>query len=334
MKSLYEELGGTYRQVGDYLIPDIELPERNYEIGKYGRMRRRYLKEIMEAEIGSLGVSLHAYGFQICAYCVIAELDPFRDGHSVGVAYIVDPFLRVLLQQDLNKAAQILHMLELQLHTAITGDVEPPSSFGTLKDERLPVHILHGAVQIWRTQDKGMRNCLPQIFLRSQLVGAIGTPMDVGTAGLFLCKGLGIGFWVNGGRGNHDVISEFAQSIHQILHVLLGVGSDVQHCIKFIAFQLITQIIPVTFDQSYIGKLGLGIAIQDIHNIALLGKVIGDKTADKHRAAGDKNSSHDDSPLAHNLIHYIMLKRQCECQILFRKKVKPEFLPTRVSSMS
>ena len=45
MKSLYEELGGTYRQVGDYLIPDIELPERNYEIGKYSRMRHRYLKE-------------------------------------------------------------------------------------------------------------------------------------------------------------------------------------------------------------------------------------------------------------------------------------------------
>ena len=45
MKSLYEELGGTYRQVGDYFIPDIELPERHYEIGKYGRMRHRYLKE-------------------------------------------------------------------------------------------------------------------------------------------------------------------------------------------------------------------------------------------------------------------------------------------------
>jgi len=45
MKSFYEELGGTYRQVGDYFIPDIELPERNYEIGKYGRMRHRYLKE-------------------------------------------------------------------------------------------------------------------------------------------------------------------------------------------------------------------------------------------------------------------------------------------------
>ena len=45
MKSLFEELGGTYRQVGDYFIPDIELPERNYEIGKYGRMRHRYLRE-------------------------------------------------------------------------------------------------------------------------------------------------------------------------------------------------------------------------------------------------------------------------------------------------
>ena len=45
MKSLYEKLGGTYRQVGDYFLPDIELPERNYEIGKYGRMRHRYLKE-------------------------------------------------------------------------------------------------------------------------------------------------------------------------------------------------------------------------------------------------------------------------------------------------
>ena len=45
MKSLFEEMGGTYRQVGDYFIPDIELPERHYEIGKYGRMRHRYLKE-------------------------------------------------------------------------------------------------------------------------------------------------------------------------------------------------------------------------------------------------------------------------------------------------
>ena len=89
-----------------------------------------------------------------------------------------------------------------------------------------------------------------------------------------------------------------------------------------------------TLDQSYIRKLRLRISIQNIHIIAFFGKVIGNIPTDKHRAAGDKNSSHDDVPLAHNLTHYIMLKRQCEYQILFRKKFMPEFLPTCVSSMS
>ena len=46
MKSLFEEMGGTYRQVGDYFIPDLVLPDDGeYQIGKYGRMRRSYLKE-------------------------------------------------------------------------------------------------------------------------------------------------------------------------------------------------------------------------------------------------------------------------------------------------
>ena len=46
MKSLFEVMGGTYRQVGDYLIPNLVLPDdSNYQIGKYGRMRRSYLKE-------------------------------------------------------------------------------------------------------------------------------------------------------------------------------------------------------------------------------------------------------------------------------------------------
>ena len=45
MKSLFEEMGGTYRQEGDYLIPNLALPdEPEYQNGKYGRMRRSYLK--------------------------------------------------------------------------------------------------------------------------------------------------------------------------------------------------------------------------------------------------------------------------------------------------
>ena len=45
MKSLFEQMGGTYRQEGDYLIPNLSLPdEPDYQIGKYGRIRRSYLK--------------------------------------------------------------------------------------------------------------------------------------------------------------------------------------------------------------------------------------------------------------------------------------------------
>ena len=46
MKSLFEEMGGTYRQEGDYLIPNLALSnDDDYEIGKYGRIRLSYLKE-------------------------------------------------------------------------------------------------------------------------------------------------------------------------------------------------------------------------------------------------------------------------------------------------
>ena len=46
MKSVFATMGGTYRQCGDFLIPEIALPDtpRN-PIGKYGRMRQSYLKE-------------------------------------------------------------------------------------------------------------------------------------------------------------------------------------------------------------------------------------------------------------------------------------------------
>ncbi len=46
MKSLFEQMGGTCRQAGDYLIPNLTLPGTgDYQIGKYGRMRCTYLKE-------------------------------------------------------------------------------------------------------------------------------------------------------------------------------------------------------------------------------------------------------------------------------------------------
>ncbi len=45
-KSFFEQSGGTYTQVGDVLLPDLVLDENEQQaIGKYGRMRKRYLKE-------------------------------------------------------------------------------------------------------------------------------------------------------------------------------------------------------------------------------------------------------------------------------------------------
>ena len=35
----------AYLQIGDYLIPDLKLPQENRSIGKYGRMHRDYLQE-------------------------------------------------------------------------------------------------------------------------------------------------------------------------------------------------------------------------------------------------------------------------------------------------
>ena len=45
-KSIFEQMGGTYTQAGDYLLPNLTIDEsEQQQIGKYGRMRKRYLKE-------------------------------------------------------------------------------------------------------------------------------------------------------------------------------------------------------------------------------------------------------------------------------------------------
>ena len=44
-ESLYENLGGTYREENGHLIPDIALPEQvNYQIGKYGQFYLDFIK--------------------------------------------------------------------------------------------------------------------------------------------------------------------------------------------------------------------------------------------------------------------------------------------------
>ena len=45
-KTIFEQLGGTYSQQGDYMLPNLTLPDtKEYVIGKYGHLRQRYLKK-------------------------------------------------------------------------------------------------------------------------------------------------------------------------------------------------------------------------------------------------------------------------------------------------
>lgn len=44
MKESFIENGIEYVRNGDYYIPNLIVPESNFEIRKYGRMRNRYLK--------------------------------------------------------------------------------------------------------------------------------------------------------------------------------------------------------------------------------------------------------------------------------------------------
>lgn len=72
MKSIFEEMGGTYRKEGDYYIPNLELPPMpDYQIGKYGRMRRSYLKEHRPVLYASLLTSgtLHRHLAEIDQAC-------------------------------------------------------------------------------------------------------------------------------------------------------------------------------------------------------------------------------------------------------------------------
>ena len=55
VKTIFEEMGGTYTQVGDYLLPNLELPEEEKQtIGVWGQRHRCYLKDHRRATYATL----------------------------------------------------------------------------------------------------------------------------------------------------------------------------------------------------------------------------------------------------------------------------------------
>lgn len=55
-KSMFERMGGTYRQEGDFLIPNLEAPEAP-KVGKYGLLRHQYLRANKRAILTGMQIS-------------------------------------------------------------------------------------------------------------------------------------------------------------------------------------------------------------------------------------------------------------------------------------
>ena len=45
MTSIFEKNGGTYRNENGILIPNLKVPENNKEIGKYGSLHKKLIKQ-------------------------------------------------------------------------------------------------------------------------------------------------------------------------------------------------------------------------------------------------------------------------------------------------
>ena len=55
-KSFFEQIGGTYRQEGDYSLPNLTVPE-SVSAGIWGQHRRQYLREHRKALYNALLLS-------------------------------------------------------------------------------------------------------------------------------------------------------------------------------------------------------------------------------------------------------------------------------------
>ena len=55
-KSLFEQMGGTYTQVGDYLLPDVELTEEK-PIGVWGTRHYHHLRKVNRILFSQLTIS-------------------------------------------------------------------------------------------------------------------------------------------------------------------------------------------------------------------------------------------------------------------------------------
>ena len=76
--TFFETLGGTYRREGDYLLPNIEIPEIP-QLGFWGQRRHKYLLEHQPVPTLHGGFCLYNGDFTAALICLILvpELEKF-----------------------------------------------------------------------------------------------------------------------------------------------------------------------------------------------------------------------------------------------------------------
>ena len=84
MQATFEKLGGTYRQEGDYLLPNVEVPE-SPAIGIWGQRRHKYQLEHNHALYTALFLS-----GKLTAHLEEIDRTATKFGMSCAVFFICD----------------------------------------------------------------------------------------------------------------------------------------------------------------------------------------------------------------------------------------------------
>ena len=89
METTFETMGGSYRQEGDYLLPNVEVPE-SPAIGIWGQRRHKYLMEHNNT-LCTIPLEDNNAVFNLCCrLCCAYERKAFLDGLQYGTHLILE----------------------------------------------------------------------------------------------------------------------------------------------------------------------------------------------------------------------------------------------------
>ena len=118
MKTLYEKLGGTYREENGRLIPEMKLPEQtNYQIGKYANLRLDFMKKHRRGTYttllteGRLNEYLHDIDIQ--AHKLLDDIIP-RLAQERGIAEDLKAHNALLWTAEMNNIKSSVEEIVLQ----------------------------------------------------------------------------------------------------------------------------------------------------------------------------------------------------------------------------